>query len=64
MDTCNIIDKRIIPEFGEVKLKDITKMEVIMFMDDLEKDGKRWMEKMENYHLPPYTIFIRLLMVL
>lgn len=41
VETCNIIDKRIIPEFGPMKLKDVSKMDIIMFMDDLTKDGQR-----------------------
>lgn len=41
IETCNIIDNRIIDEFGTMKLKDITKMDIIMFFDDLEKNGKR-----------------------
>lgn len=41
-DYCNIIEKRILPEFETVKLKDITKMDVIMFIDDLEPlDNKK-----------------------
>lgn len=40
-DTCNIIDARIIPEFKTVKLKDISKLDVITFIDDLKPLNKK-----------------------
>lgn len=36
VDYCNIIDKRILPDFGTVRLKDITKLDIVTFIDDLK----------------------------
>ncbi|MDC3412565.1 tyrosine-type recombinase/integrase [Terrihalobacillus insolitus] len=40
-ETKNIIEKRIIPEFGLMKLKDVKKIHIVNFFDDLKKKGKR-----------------------
>lgn len=37
----NIIQKRILPEFGPMKLKDVKKIQIINFFDDLQRNGKR-----------------------
>lgn len=39
--TINIIEARIKPNYGNMKLKDIKKIHIINFIDDLSKNGKR-----------------------
>src|SRR5690625_180374 len=40
-ETCRIIVNRIMPEFGTVKLKDIEKLDVVLFLTELQENGKR-----------------------
>jgi integrase len=37
----NILNKRIIPKYGHMKLADIKTIHIVNFMNDLKKDGKR-----------------------
>lgn len=37
----NILDKRILPKYGHMKLADIKTIHIVNFMNDLKKDGKR-----------------------
>jgi len=37
----NIIDERILPNYGHMKLADIKTIHIVNFMNDLKKDGKR-----------------------
>lgn len=52
---CKIIEKRILPEFGDIKMKDIKKLDIVTFMDDISKDGKRLDGK--EGKLSPATIY-------
>ncbi|MDY7044074.1 site-specific integrase [Virgibacillus sp. M23] len=40
-ETKNIFEKRLLPEFGPMKLKDVKKIHIVNFFDDLKKNGKR-----------------------
>src|SRR3954470_2916446 len=37
----NILNKRILPKYGHMKLADIKTIHIVNFMNDLKKDGKR-----------------------
>ncbi|MFD2628757.1 tyrosine-type recombinase/integrase [Oceanobacillus kapialis] len=40
-ETKNIFEKRLIPEFGPMKIKDVKKIHIVNYFDDLKKNGKR-----------------------
>lgn len=40
-ETKNIFKQRILPEFGPMKLKDVKKIHIVNYIDDLKKHGKR-----------------------
>ncbi|UXJ67840.1 tyrosine-type recombinase/integrase [Lysinibacillus fusiformis] len=53
-DNCTHLEKRILPIFGDVKLKDIKKVDVVFFVGDLQKK-KRRLDGKES-ELAPSTI--------
>ncbi|WP_405100742.1 tyrosine-type recombinase/integrase [Oceanobacillus sp. FSL H7-0719] len=40
-ETKNIFENRILPEFGPMKIKDVRKIHIVHFFDDLKRNGKR-----------------------
>ncbi|KYG89585.1 hypothetical protein A0U40_12410 [[Bacillus] sp. KCTC 13219] len=38
---CSYIENRVLPMFGDFQLKDIKKVDVVMFVTDLQKNGRR-----------------------
>lgn len=63
-DNCNHLEKRILPIFGDVKIREIKKVDIIFFVNDLQKIINVEMGIQEHYHLPQYTIYIKLSPVL
>lgn len=53
-DNCTHLEKRILPIFGDIKLKDIKKVDVVFFVGDLQKK-KRRLDGKES-ELAPSTI--------
>ncbi|HAU33158.1 MAG TPA: hypothetical protein DCW76_02110 [Lysinibacillus sp.] len=53
-DNCTHLEKRILPIFGDIKLKDIKKVDVVFFVGDLQKK-KRRLDGKES-ELSPSTI--------
>lgn len=53
-DNCTHLQKRILPIFGDMKLKDIKKVDVVFFVGDLQK-SKRRLDGLEG-ELAPSTI--------
>lgn len=41
VDNCTHLEKRILPVFGDMKLKDIKKVDIAFFISDLQKKNKR-----------------------
>lgn len=40
-ETKNVIENRLLPDYGDAKIKDIEKIHMVHFFSDLKKDGKR-----------------------
>lgn len=53
-DNCTHLEKRILPIFGDMKLKDIKKVDVVFFVGDLQKK-KRRLDEQEG-ELAPSTV--------
>ncbi|MFI2132864.1 tyrosine-type recombinase/integrase [Lysinibacillus fusiformis] len=53
-DNCTHLEKRILPIFGDIKLKDIKKVDVVFFVGDLQKKKRRLDGK--ERELSPSTI--------
>lgn len=53
-DNCTHLEKRILPIFGDMKLKDIKKVDVVFFVGDLQKK-KRRLDEQES-ELAPSTV--------
>lgn len=53
-DNCTHLEKRILPIFGDMKLKDIKKVDVVFFVGDLQKN-KRRLDEQEG-ELAPSTV--------